>query len=124
MKSHSYGGAIREHFTTVHDRRPKVVELVQNTTIVHREPQRKRLAVAEAVSIALRRPKLNVQCEFDFVLPSCRRRVDPAPAVGGAPRQEDAVDVEGCNARPTRRATADDAQGGARRSLRPLPHRL
>ena len=54
MKAHSYGGAIHDHFTSTHDRRPKVNELVDSTTIIHREPERKRLAVAEAVSIALR----------------------------------------------------------------------
>ena len=83
MKSHSYGGAINDHYTSTHNRRPKVDELVNNTKIVHREPERKRLAVAEAVSIAIQRPKLNVQCEFDLLLPSCRRGPDLEPTREG-----------------------------------------
>ena len=121
MKAHSYSGAINDHFTTTHDRRPKVDELVSNTTIIHREPKGKRLAVAEAVSIALRQPKLNIQCEFDYVLPSCRRRVELAPAQhdgneeeGGAPRTVPAA----------RRTVNTLATEGTRRTLRPLPHRV
>ena len=57
MKGHAYNGAIRDHYTTIHNRRPKVDELVQNSTIIHREPERRRLTVAEPVSIALRRPQ-------------------------------------------------------------------
>ena len=122
MRAHSYGGAINEHYTSVHDRRPKVDELVTNTTIIHREPERKRLAVAEAVSIALRRPKLNVQCEFDYVLPSCRRRAEPVLAQNGAHEQEPGAPR---NAPATRAATSSSTTvDGARRTLRPLPHRV
>ena len=122
MKAHSYGGAIREHFTDVHHRRPKVDELVSNTTIIHREPERKRLAVAEAVSIALRRPKLNVQCEFDFVLPSCRRRVEPVLAASGADEQQHGVQGNAPVALTATRSS--NTVVGARRTLRPLPHRV
>ena len=122
MKAHSYGGAINEHFTDVHKRRPKVDELVCNTTIIHREPERKRLAVAEAVSIALRRPKLNVQCEFDFVLPSCRRRAEPALASSGAPEQGQGAPRNAPAARAA--ISSNSTVEGPRRRLRLLPHRV
>ena len=119
MKAHSYGGAIYEHFTDLHGRRPKVDELVSNTTIIHREPERKRLTVAEAVSIALRRPKLNVQCEFDYVLPSCRRRVERALAENGAQgAQRNAPAVQ------TASSSSSSTVGGSRRTLPPLSHRV
>ena len=74
MQQHTYNGAIKDHFNQCHHRKPTVNELVSNTTIIHRIHSKQRLMIAEAVSIALKRPKLNVQREFDYVLPSCRRR--------------------------------------------------
>ena len=119
MKKHRNAGAINEYYTSVHDRRPTVPELLENTTIIHLEPERKRLAVAEAVSIALRRPTLNVQCEFDYVLPSRRRRTDDssAPAVTAV---EDVVIV----GEVRRQRAQAAARGGEGRVLRPLPHRI
>ena len=79
MQGHRNSGAIHEHFTDIHDRKPQVTELIQNTTIIHRETANNRLKIAEAVSIELQRPTLNIQTQFDLVLPSSRRR-------GGVPR--------------------------------------
>ena len=119
MRGHAHNGAIRDHYISIHNRRPKAEELVQNSTIIHREPERRRLTVAEAVSIALRRPKLNIQCEFDFMLPSCRRRPEPAPIDETAPEQDIVVIEE------RRPATDNGAMAiNTRRSLRPLPHRV
>ena len=73
MDNHRYSGAIHMHFKHAHGRRPKTNELLENTTILHRVPKYHRLAISEAVCIELRRPVLNVQREFDLVLPSCRR---------------------------------------------------
>ena len=125
MKGHAYRGAINDHFTSIHDRRPKVDELVNNTTIIHREPERKRLTMAEAVSIVLRKPKLNVQQDFDYVLPSCRPRPEPRP-VAAPTQDEEIVVVAEYSTQQGRRPSrdVDTSTGSARRSLRPLSHRI
>ena len=121
MENHRYNGAIHGHFKKVHDRRPTTNELLENSTILHRVQNFQRLAITEAVSIELRKPLLNIQREFDLVLPSCRRKrreiepltdnpppapqgphpVDqqqPTPAGrgqgGNGPRQEQATDQQ------------------------------
>ena len=74
MESHRYNGAIHTHYKKAHDRRPKTKELVESSSVLHHVPKYHRLAITEAVSIELRKPILNVQREFDLVLPSCRKR--------------------------------------------------
>ena len=74
MENHRYNGAISGHFKNVHERRPTTNELLQNSTILHRVQNFQRLAITEAVCIELRKPLLNIQREFDLVLPSCRRK--------------------------------------------------
>ena len=74
LGQHRYNGSINDHYTSVHNRLPKIEELIANTKVIHRQSIRSRLFIAEAVSIALRKPSLNVQAEFDFILPSCRSR--------------------------------------------------
>ena len=74
MESHRYNGAIHTHFKNAHGRKPTTKELLDNSSILHRVSNYHRLAITEAVSIELRKPKLNVQREFDLVLPSCRKR--------------------------------------------------
>ena len=86
MENHRYNGAIHMHYKHAHDRKPKTQELIENSKILHRVQNYHRLAISEAVSIELRKPLLNIQREFDLVLPSCRRKrrendviqVDPA----------------------------------------------
>ena len=74
MLAHRNRGGINHHFTEKHDRKPLLKELLENTTIIHRENQRNRLYIAEAVSIMIHYPALNTQTEYDFVLPSARRK--------------------------------------------------
>ena len=90
-----------------------------------RESERKRLTIAEAVSIVLRIPKLNVQQDFDYVLPSCRPRPEPCPVVAPT-KDEEIVVVAEYSAQQGRRPSrdVDTSTGSARRSLRPLSHRI
>ena len=74
MENHRYNGAIHTHFKKAHDRRPTSQELLDCSSILHRVQKFHRLAITEAVSIELRKPVLNIQREFDLVLPSCRKR--------------------------------------------------
>ena len=74
MQGHTYNGAIKDHYKRVHNRKPDINELITNTTVIHRIQAKQRLVIAEAVSIALKRPSLNIQREFDYILPSCRKR--------------------------------------------------
>ena len=74
MESHRYNGAIHSHYKKTHDRKPTTQELMESSSVLHRVTKYNRLAITEAVSIELRKPLLNVQREFDLVLPSCRRR--------------------------------------------------
>ena len=74
MAAHRNHGGINTHFTETHDRKPLVTELLANTTIRHREQQKYRLYIAEAISILNHYPVLNTQTEYDFILPSARRR--------------------------------------------------
>ena len=133
MQGHRNSGAIHEHYTDVHGRKPQVAELTNNTTIIHREPTSTRLRIAEAVSIELQRPTLNIQSQFDLVLPSSRRRaVHHAPAGQGrdesqsvtasqqAQRDEDAAAVT--EPTPTQ-PQGSNIRAGGRRQLRNLPER-
>ena len=83
MQGHRNSGAIHEHFIEAHDRKPEVKELVDNTSVINKEALNQRLRIAEAVSIELRRPNLNVQAKFDLVLPSHRRRRAPIRPLEG-----------------------------------------
>ena len=74
MLAHRNNGGINSHYTKKHDRKPLLNELLENTSIIHREIRSTRLKIAEAVSIALKHPTLNTQKESDYVLPSARRR--------------------------------------------------
>ena len=74
MLAHRNHGAIHNHFIKEHDRKPLLTELMENTSIRHRESENKRLKIAEAVSIAIQHPVLNVQKDSDYVLPSARKK--------------------------------------------------
>ena len=88
--------------------------------------------MAEAVSIVLQRPTLNVQDEFDFVLPSCRSRPNLQAFAADRP---DATTPPVATP-PTAAAAPPNAGGGEGgelapraaqervRTLRPLPHRV
>ena len=61
MAAHRNHGGINTHFTETHDRKPLVTELLANTTIRHREQQKYRLYIAEAISILNHHSVLNTQ---------------------------------------------------------------
>ena len=46
MLAHRNNGGINKHFTEKHDRKPLLTELLENTTIIHRENQPNRLFTA------------------------------------------------------------------------------
>ena len=136
MQGHRNSGAIHEHYTETHDRKPEVIELVDNTTIINKESTTSRLKIAEAVSIELRRPTLNVQPQFDLVLPSKRRRppvqpqerADQRNTAVAATTQATQSSVTPPHAASAEATTATEPQentrrGGGRRELRNLPRR-
>ena len=73
MYQHQYKGAIHDHYTKAHGNRPNVETLLNNTTIINKAPSRKILPIAEAVAIEICKPSLNVQKDFDYILPSNRK---------------------------------------------------
>ena len=74
LQAHRNQGAIFQHYTDQHDRKPTVDELLESTTIIGTENSIRRLMIAEAVSIKLQKPTLNVQTSSQYVLPSTRRQ--------------------------------------------------
>ena len=74
MQYHRNQGAIFQHYTEKHDKRPTVKELLESTDIIGQESTTRRLMIAEAVSIKLQKPTLNVQTASQYVLPSTRRQ--------------------------------------------------
>ena len=74
LQNHRNQGAIFQHFTEKHDRKPTVNELLTSTDIITREQNFSRLTIAEAVHIQLEKPTLNIQTHSHHVLPSTRRR--------------------------------------------------
>ena len=134
MQAHRNHGGINNHYTEAHDRKPLLIKLLENTTIIHREMQNHRLNIAEAVSIALNHPNLNTQTEHDYVLPSARRRAITIrrnqPIVTEEPQDESEPLSYGAQGAPraapstTPRnqdapAAADAGGGEQRRRLRP-----
>ena len=125
MQGHRNSGAIHDHYTVTDDRKPQVAELLNHTKIINRESINSRLRIAEAVSIELQRPTLNIQTQFDLVLPSSRRKITPRH-----PIEEQAATTAPL---PTTTMVDEDAQpninqengtrGGGRRQLRNLPPR-
>ena len=97
MLAHRNNGAINKHYTKEHDRKPLLTELLQNTTVIHRENVPMRLNISEAVSIAVRHPVLNIQTESDYILPSVRRKVNTTrskkPAIEDEPADAPTTNV-------------------------------
>ena len=73
LQSHKNNGAILDHFISVHDRKPALQTLIDNTKIEYRESRFRKLQIAEAVFIHTMKPTINVQKAVDFILPSARR---------------------------------------------------
>ena len=74
LQNHRNQGAIFQHFTEHHNKRPVVAELINSTEIITREQNFSRLIIAEAIAIHIERPKLNIQTHSHHVLPSTRRQ--------------------------------------------------
>ena len=120
LGQHRYNGAINAHFTSKHDRLPKIDELIANTTVTHRENVKSRLFIAEAMFIEVRKPTLNVQMKFDYVLPSCRSRINHEHFAANGPTG----DATSSNEDQQRNEAAPRAASERVRRLRPLPHRV
>ena len=133
MQGHRNNGAIHEHYIDTHDRKPQVAELVDNTTVINKETIHNRLKIAEAVSIELRRPNLNVQTKFDLLLPSKRRRQAPDQPVESResastteaqqPLGREGIPVIDAETEPNPTTTESHTRAGGRRELRELPVR-
>ena len=130
MSGHRYKGAIHEHFIKHHGQRPTIDLLLNNTKIINRQPLKKTLVIAEAVAIEIIKPALNVQKEFDFTLPSNRKRQraihtnretdsgsGDADITSNAPTQPPVITID---------ATPENNEdlNTSHRRLRPLPHRI
>ena len=129
----SYKGAIHEHFVDTHGDRPTVDLLLNNTKIINRTSSKAQLYIAEAVAIEIRKPKLNIQQEFDYTLPSNRKQTRTArtDASNATTNPTEGVGNEETAVVPTPE-TSETANGGeepignilTRPGLRPLLHRL
>ena len=74
FQSHRNQGAIFQHYTEKHNRRPTVSKLLQCTNIIEQENDKRKLMIAEAVHIKLQKPSLNIQTTSYYILPSTRRQ--------------------------------------------------
>ena len=72
LQSHRSQGSIFQHFTEIHNMRPPLQKLIEQTEIIHRETRFRKLQIAEAVSITCQHPSINIQQAADFILPSAR----------------------------------------------------
>ena len=88
LQFHRSQGSIFQHFTEVHNMRPPLQKLIQQTDIVHRESTFRRLQIAEAVSITCQHPTINIQQAVDFILPSARPQETNPHQEQQAPRQQ------------------------------------
>ena len=113
LQSHRNQGSIFQHFTEVHNMRPPLQKLIEQTKVVHRESVFRRLQIAEAVSITCQRPTINIQQAADFILPSARPLAinQPGPTNHRLPHHHE-QQAQPANQRPgpvTRAAATQDA---------------
>ena len=135
MLQHRYKGAINEHYVDKHGDKPTVETLLENTTIINRKSSKNLLYIAEAVAIEIRKPKLNVQKEFDYTLPSNRKprrsthgdtshRPINAPGIDGGLEETAEETTTSSPTTETTNTQEEPADTPANlRRLRPLPHR-
>ena len=88
LQSHRSQGSIFQHFTEIHNMRPPLQKLIQQTEIIHKEPAFRRLQIAEAVSITCQHPTINIQQAADFILPSARPQQPHPHQEQQVPRQQ------------------------------------
>ena len=74
LLAHRNRGAIHQHYVDIHDRKPSLQELIDNTSIIRQESNYSRRLISEAVSIISQKPTLNIQQESTSLLPSSRGR--------------------------------------------------
>ena len=74
LQNHRNQGAIFQHYTEKHNKRPVVNEILESTNVIGQETTLRRLMIAEAVAIKLQKPTLNIQTTSQYVLPSTRRQ--------------------------------------------------
>ena len=79
LQFHRNQGSIFQHFTEIHNMRPPLQKLIDNTQIIHKENDFRKQQIAEAVSITIQRPSINIQQSADFILPSKRLQEHHAP---------------------------------------------
>ncbi|KAK3864440.1 hypothetical protein Pcinc_029873 [Petrolisthes cinctipes] len=72
MQSHRSQGSIFQHFTDIHIMKPPLQKLLDQTEILHKEKDFRKLQISEAVSITCQRPSINIQqaaeCRLHFAI--------------------------------------------------------
>ena len=88
ITAHLQDGAILRHNISTHGSPLTRQQLEAHTINIHKEPDRRRLKMAESVLIHLENPSINVQQQPESSLPSSRRNVrqhSSRPALRGLP---------------------------------------
>ena len=85
LTAHLTDGAIRRHCISEHGIILKRKHLEDNTTIIDRENNIKRLKMTEAVLIHTERPQINIQQQPDTSLPSRKQRTHSSQLIGAQP---------------------------------------
>ncbi|KAK3859858.1 hypothetical protein Pcinc_034048 [Petrolisthes cinctipes] len=70
-KSHRNQGSIFQHFNDIHIMKPPLLKLLDQTEILHKETDFRKLQIYEAVSITCQRPSINIQqlsCTLHFAI--------------------------------------------------------
>ena len=75
LTCHLQNGAIKNHYASLHDSHLTRQELVDNTVILDREQDPRRLLFLEAIYITTRQPTMNTQLDDFQLLPSTKRIV-------------------------------------------------
>jgi len=78
LTCHLGNGAIKNHYATLHNSRLTRQDLNENTKIIDREQDPRRLLFLEAIYIITKQPTINTQVEDFQVLPSAKRHI-PLP---------------------------------------------
>ena len=73
ISAHLQDGAIKRHHRTAHGNSPTRQHMEAQTEIIHRETDKRRLKMTEAVFIYTEKPKINIQLTPELTLPSSRR---------------------------------------------------
>ena len=68
LTCHLQSDSPQQHMQDAHKRKLTRTDLTENTTILARESNRKRLQITEAVLIRIRKPLINAQQEHDGIL--------------------------------------------------------